>query len=297
MTTNTNQLVDKKICVGTQTYNISGFSRAGLKTAIMISNLDLIFDYGFHDNHFVGINNILISHGHIDHVGSLHYNHNAKKLYNITKPKKYIMPDQCINPYKMIASGFSYMNCGRCNSKINIFTELLLTTLISCEDSISEYINLNNNMYYKAFEMDHKILSFGFIIYRKSNKLKEEYKSKTGKEIKILKDSEIIITDEIFEPLVGYTGDTSFNGLINNPIFLTVPLLIMECTGLSPDDINEVRQGYHIHLNDIKDNQGILQNEKILLFHFSQKYRTLEDVTQYINLLDEPLKSKIELLF
>ena len=83
----TTQLIFKKVNVGSQTYNISGFSRAGLCTSIMISDLDLIFDYGFHDNHFVAINNILISHGHIDHIGSLHYNHNAKKLYNYINPK------------------------------------------------------------------------------------------------------------------------------------------------------------------------------------------------------------------
>ena len=61
----TTQLIFKKVNVNNQTYNISGYSRAGLCTSIMISDLDLIFDYGFHDNHFIAINNILISHGHL----------------------------------------------------------------------------------------------------------------------------------------------------------------------------------------------------------------------------------------
>jgi hypothetical protein len=63
----------------------------------------------------------------------------------------------------------------------------------------------------------------------------------------------------------------------------------MECTGFFSDDIGDVKCGYHIHLNDIIKNQGMLQNEKILLFHFSQKYKTIDSIAQYIYILDEPL--------
>ena len=71
----------------------------------------------------------------------------------------------------------------------------------------------------------------------------------------------------------------------------------MECTGFSPEDKCDCCEGKHIHLDDLIKNQHMFQNEKIMLFHFSQQYRTLDDINSFINILDKEFANKLIYFF
>ena len=294
-----------KIKVGTQPYTIRGYSRAGLKTCILIDEMNVVFDMGYSNDRAYSYDNKLISHGHTDHIGALHTDHCARKLYNITKERLYIMPKQCINPFKMIASAVSEMNCGKSGESIKVFDTLLSTKLIdseSCTDTLQPLIGsskLISEYYVKSIQMDHKIKSFGYIIYRKSKRLKAEYIGLPGHEIAKIR-SEIgdeNLTQEHYTPLVAYTGDTTINGIIQNQELLNVPLLIMECTGFSEDDTCDCHCGKHIHVNDLAKHADLFNNNKIILFHFSQQYRTMEELLGYCHHLPTSLIDKLIYFF
>jgi ribonuclease Z len=287
---NNNNTTYCKIKVGQHTYTIEGYSRAGYMTSIGIKELNTLFDMGCSKLYYY--DNKLISHGHMDHIGALHTDHSSRRFFNIMNEKLYIMPTQCIIPFKVIAGAFSEMNSGK-SLKNNI--NLLNTHIIESE-SCNEYIKLIGTSYYvKAFEMDHKIKSFGYIIYLKSKKLKKEYIGMDGNMIKKIRMEIGVenLTDECYSPLVGYTGDTSIKGLLINREFLDVPLLIMECTGFSDEDITTTREGKHIHWNDIIENKEKFNNMKIILFHFSQKYKTYEDLMKYTGIMDSSFFDKL----
>ena len=270
--------------IGKNTYTIRGYSRAALRTSIMIDELNIVFDMGYMNDRVYSYDNKLISHGHTDHIGNLHLDHNSRKMMHIEKMKLYIMPEQCIVPYKVIASAFSAMNSGRNDKNIRIIDNLVNTKIVSSEDCMEDYTELLHSEYVvRSFLMDHKVKSYGYIVYRKSKRLKQEYNQLNQKEIIELKKSGIELTDIHYTPLVGYTGDTTINGLTMNPIFFDVPLLIMECTGFSKEDKQQTIDGKHIHWDDIIINKHMFKNEKIILFHFSQKYKTLDDLLEYIN--------------
>ena len=290
-----------KIKIGSQIYTLRGYSRAGLRTCILIDELNLVLDMGYSNDRAFSFDNKLISHGHNDHIGGLHADHSARKLFNIEKEKLIIMPKQCIKPFKIIASAISEMNCGKSGENIKIFDNLLLTNIIESESCTENMINLigsskmNSEYWVKSINMDHKIKSFGYIVYRKSKKLKPEYTNLKGYEIMKLKQDigEEQITYPVFTPLLAYTGDTSIQGVISNSELLTVPLLIMECTGFSPDDKSDCCEGKHIHFDEIIKNKDLFQNEKIILFHFSQQYRTLDDISTFISKVDKELEDKL----
>lgn len=285
-----------KLKVKKQYYNLHGYSRAGSKTCIICPDLNIVFDYGYADERAYSMRTKLISHGHCDHIGALHTDHSSRRLNHLENNTRYIMPLQCINPYKMLVSAYSHMDIGRYTNQINMITTLLNTELVAAE--MCNKYHLENNIYCSAFEMDHKVKSFGYIIYRKSNRLKAEYIGLEPKEIINLKKTEgIILTEEHYEPLVGYTGDTTINGLIKNPDFFSVPLLIMECTGFSSDDIIECQLGYHTHIDDIARETKRFNNEKIVLFHFSQKYKDVKKLEDKVSLLDDDLQDKIRLFY
>lgn len=292
-----------KMKVNSQSYTIRGYSRAGLRTCILIDELNVVLDMGYSNDRAFSFDNKLISHGHNDHIGGLHADHSARKLFNIEKEKLIIMPKQCIKPFKMISSAVSEMNCGKSGENIKIFDNLLLTNIIEAESCISSdsMINLigssklNSEYWVKSIQMDHKIKSFGYIIYRKSKKLKPEYTKLKGYEIIKLKQEigEDQLTNSVLTPLIAYTGDTTIQGVISNQELLTVPLLIMECTGFSPDDKCDCCEGKHIHFDDIIENRNLFHNEKIILFHFSQQYKTYEDIISFVDKIDKEFTNKL----
>jgi ribonuclease Z len=289
-----NQSTYLKIKIGKINYNIYGYSRAGFKTCIVIPDINTVFDYGYAEEKAYSISNKLISHGHMDHIGSLHTDHCFRKTFYIDKKQKYILPKQCILPYKMIASAYSHMNMGKTNDVI-LLDKLYNTDLIESEQCNLEH--LSKEYYCTAFEMDHKVKSFGYIIYRKSKRVKKEYKNLKPYEYIKMREDNKEFTEEHYEPIVGYTGDTSINGVLKNPAFLTVPLLIMECTGFDNDDIHDVRMGGHIHIEDIRNNYTSFKNEKIVLYHISAKYKDINILNEYIDILDDEIKDKIVLFF
>lgn len=294
-----------KLKVGTQSYTIRGFSRAGLKTSILIDEMNVVFDMGYSNDRAYSYDNKLISHGHNDHIGALHTDHCARKLYNITKDRLYIMPKQCINPFKMIASAVSELNCGKSGEHIKIFDTLLSTKLIDAESCVDNYIPLLGSSkpvseyVVKSINMDHKIKSFGYIIYRKSKRLKPEYQGLAGQEIAKIRAEigEQNLTFEYLTPLVAYTGDTTINGIIYNQELLNVPLLIMECTGFSNDDKCDCAHGKHIHIDEIGNHADLFKNEKIILFHFSQQYKSIEELLEYSHNIPKSLKDKLIYFF
>jgi ribonuclease BN (tRNA processing enzyme) len=265
----------------------------------------VVFDMGYANESAFAFDNKLISHGHTDHIGALHIDHCARKLNNIEKKKLFIMPKQCICPFKIIASAVSEMNCGRLGTNFKFFDSLLLTDLVPAESCETEYYNLigsskmESDYWVKSFVMDHKIKSYGYIVYRKSKKLKPEYSGLTGREIVELKKTigEANLTTVVFTPLVGYTGDTTINGVISHEEFLSVPLLIMECTGFSQDDGCTCCEGKHIHINDIILHSDLFLNAHIVLFHFSQKYRFINQILEHCKHIPDSLHSRLSFFF
>jgi ribonuclease Z len=294
-----------KIKVGSQVYTMRGYSRAGLKTCILIDEFNIGLDMGYSHERAFSYDNKLITHGHNDHIGALHFDHCARRLYKIEKPKLFVMPSQCIKPFKMIATAVSEMNCGKSGENIKVFDSLLLTNIVESEFCESTYQHLigtskpTSEYAVKSFVMDHKIKSYGYIIYRLSNKLKSQFNGLSVKEIIELKKQfgNENLTEQVYTPLLGYTGDTTIQGVLNHGAFLSVPLLIMECTGFSPMDKLDCVEGKHIHWDDIVVNQNKFLNEKIVLFHFSQQYRIIDDIFQYTQNSSKEINDKIVFFF
>ena len=296
-----------KVKIGSQNYTIRGYSRAGLRTSILIDEFNIVFDMGYTNERAFSYDNKMISHGHNDHIGALHADYCARKLYNIEKQKLIIMPKQCIKPFKMIAAAVSEMNCGKSGEYIKVFDTLLLTDIVeaeSCADP-DHMINLigsskpNSEYWVKSIQMDHKIKSFGYIVYRKSKKLKPAYADLKGPEIMKLKleIGEENLTYPVFTPMVAYTGDTSIHAVISNQELLNVPLLIMECTGFSTDDKCFCCEGKHIHWDDLVEYQHLFLNEKIMLFHFSQQYKSFDEISSLTTNISDEFYNKLIYFF
>jgi len=54
-------------------YDIVGYSVAGEETVVSMPQLDVCFDIGKAPDQLISINNVLLTHGHIDHAAGIAY--------------------------------------------------------------------------------------------------------------------------------------------------------------------------------------------------------------------------------
>ena len=128
-------------------------------------------------------------------------------------------------------------------------------------------------MVLKAFATKHTVPSLGYIVSERRKKLKAEYLELSGEQIRDLRESGTEITTERRLPLVGFTGDTSPEGLDNNPEFYETKILITEMTFVSPEHRPEfIHKNGHMHLDDFVARQDKFNNEIVIAGHFSTRY-------------------------
>ena len=71
----------------------------------------------------------------------------------------------------------------------------------------------------------------------------------------------------------------------------------MECTGFSDEDKIKYINSKHIHIDDIIKHNNKFNNDKIILFHFSQQYNNILDIINYIDNINNNLKDKLLFFF
>ena len=299
------RLPNGELVIKLDNFTIRGKSTGGKETALIIEELSVIFDVGFQADKLETIQNITISHSHMDHFGCLHFCHGSKKLQNITTPYQIIMPQNCLEPFKAISTAVSslgrggfpieFQNCtfedGKEQKVIRPFEHLRADNVVMAEDCKEIFLMNKNNFVIDAYKMNHKITSFGYVISEKRPKLKKQYHGLSGAEIKTLKDSGVDVSEQIKIPTIAFTGDTQIDAILKNDEFLNVSILIMESTHFDydPSDpdcaIQDAIDHGHVHFKQFVDNISKFKNKYIVLCHFSQKYRKLADIEEHFKLL------------
>jgi ribonuclease Z len=114
----------------------------------------------------------------------------------------------------------------------------------------------------------------GFVVWERRRKLKPEYQSLAGDQIRDLRLSGVDVTAETRIPRVAYLGDSAPEGLDNNPAMYDAQILITEMTFVAPSHRKEkIHKFGHMHLDDILERRDRFKNELIIAGHFSTRYQ------------------------
>ncbi len=244
-------------------YTIEGYSRAAVQSYWIIPELNLGFDLGAHPWNHMGIPTWLISHCHLDHIAALPVFVARRRMMKMPPPR-IILPAFSVPVVEKMLRSFERLDRGR-----------LPCELVPIERG--QEIELSRELVVKAFATTHTVPSLGFIVYERRKKLKPEYTQLTGEQIRDLRLSGVDITSEIRFPLVGYTGDTTPEGLDDNPEFYLPRILITEMTFLAPGHRKHlVHKHGHTHIDDIVARKNQFKNELVILGHVSTRYNTKE---------------------
>lgn len=238
---------------------IEGYSRAAVQSYWRIPELKLGFDLGAHPWDFMGTATWMISHCHLDHIAALPLYVARRRLMKMSPPRIFL-PSCYVVPVRRMLDSFERLDRGR-----------LPCELIGVE--AGQEIELTRELILNVYATKHSVPSVGFIVSERRKKLKKEFLGLSGEEIRDLRESGTLITEELRSPLVGYTGDTSPAGLDDNPEFFEVKILITEMTFVAPEHRKElIHKTGHMHLDDFVARQEKFKNEIVIAGHFSTRY-------------------------
>ncbi len=206
-----------------------------------------------------GNSTYFISHTHLDHIAAIPSYVARRRMMKMEPPTIYV-PGYGVSAIQAFLTAFSRLDRGR-----------MVCRIMGVE--AGEEIQISRDLMVSTHATKHSIPSLGFIVWEKRRKLKAEYTSLRGDQIRDLRLSGVEVTDEYRTPLVAYTGDTTAEGLDNHPAFYEAEILITEMTFVAPNHRKEhIRKHGHTHLDDIVARRDRFKNQLIICGHFSTRY-------------------------
>lgn len=240
-------------------YTVRGVSVGGVYTSLQVPQLGALFDVGIAPRSFAGIDNIFLSHGHADHVGALVSLLGVRGMMRKGPPTLFA-PAEIEEHLRDVLSTMS---------KIQRFDlEVKLVPMTPGDEH-----QLRNDLRVRAFRTHHPVPSLGYQFFSRVEKLKPEFKELPGAEIgKRRRAGEALFNvEERLE--LAYATDTLPRVLDTCPSLLKTRCLILECSFLDEKKaVADARAGCHIHLDELLPYADRLENEHLVLMHFSQIY-------------------------
>lgn len=245
-------------------YTIRGVSVGGVYTSLAVPELGLILDAGISPRSAGGIDTILLSHGHADHIGALPALLGIRALHGKTKPPRVVMPVEIVEDLKAALAALTKLQ--RWDLGID-----------AVGMSPGDEIELRGDLLVRAVRTFHPVPSLAYIVVRRVSKLRPEFRGLAGPEIAARRLAGESMTTHEDRLELAYATDTLVSVLDHSPELMRARVLIMECTFLDErKTLEAARAGCHIHLDEVIERADAFENEHIVLMHCSQLYHPLE---------------------
>jgi ribonuclease Z len=248
---------------------IEGYSRAAVQTYWRIPELKIGFDLGGQPWSFMGTNTWFVSHSHLDHLAALPVYVARRRMMKMEPPTIYL-PAGAIEHVEKILKLFTRLDRGR-----------MPCHLLPIEPG--QEIELSREHVVSISATQHTIPSMGFVVWERRRKLKAEYQSLTGPQIRDLRMGGTDVTEERRVARLAYLGDSAPPGLDACAAMYEAHVLIMEMTFVAPSHRKDkIHKFGHMHLDDVIERRAKFKNELIIASHFSTRYngKRIRDVVE-----------------
>ncbi len=248
---------------------IEGYSRAAVQTYWRIPELKIGFDLGGQPWSFMGTNTWFVSHSHLDHLAALPVYVARRRMMKMEPPTIYL-PAGAIEHVEKILKLFTRLDRGR-----------MPCYLLPIEPG--QEIELSREHVVSISATQHTIPSMGFVVWERRQKLKAEYQSLTGPQIRDLRMAGTDVTEERRVARFAYLGDSAPPGLDACAAMYEAHILIMEMTFVAPSHRKDkIHKFGHMHLDDVIERRAKFKNELIIASHFSTRYNSkrIRDVVE-----------------
>ena len=236
---------------------IIGYSVAGEETVVAMPQMDVCFDVGKAPNQIIPINNILLTHGHMDHAAGIAY-YLSHRNFCGQSPGTILAPQHLLGPMKKIIDAWGLLDGNK-----------IPANLVGVKPG-DEY-QIKPNLFTRVFPTKHSRGSVGYSVIERRKKLKSEYADLTGPQIVELKRQGIEIDYPLELPIVTYLGDTQYVDFSQLKYIAESKILIAECTFYETEHTERAEAGRHMHITEFAELIEKLQNEHIIITHTTQR--------------------------
>lgn len=237
--------------------DIIGYSVAGEETVVAMPQLDVCFDIGKAHNQVIPINNILLTHGHMDHAAGIAYYLSHRNFCGLTAGT-ILAPENLLGPIRDIIDAWSRLDGNKVPAKL---------VGVKAGD---EY-QVKPNLFARVFPTKHSRGSVGYSVIERRKKLKAEYTGLAGPKIVELKKQGIEIDYPLEIPIVTYIGDTRYVDFSQLSYIVESKILIAECTFYETEHTVRAEAGRHMHIDEFAELIEKLQNKHIVITHTTQR--------------------------
>lgn len=247
---------------------LEGLSVAGVETCIEVPSLRLVLDMGCCTRGAVQHPLVLLSHGHLDHMGAV-AQHAARRAMMRMGESTYVAPAAVAGDLEELFNA-----AGRLDGQVIPRRVIAL--------SPGEEFQIAKHRWVRPFETYHRVPSQGYTVWEHRHRLRAEFQGLPGAQLAELRKKGVKIEETREVPLLSFTGDTRIEVLERTPELQQTETLVIETTFLDDRvNVEGARSTGHIHLDEVLERAELLPRSEVVLSHFSARY-TDEEVRQIV---------------
>jgi ribonuclease Z len=230
-----------------------------METCIEVPSLKLLLDLGRCSKTAVSCPLVLLSHGHIDHIGAVTH-HAARRAMMHMDEGVYVVPREVAPLVETLFNAAGALDGQAIPRRVVPLAP-------------GESLPLTKNRFVRPFETFHRVTSQGYTVWERRHRLLEEFRRLEGPQLGELRKRGVVI-EEVYEvPLLSFTGDTRVEVLERTPELQRTETLVIEATFLDERvTIEGAREMGHIHLDELLARREFLPKTEVVLSHFSARY-------------------------
>ena len=234
-----------------------GFSLAGEETVIVAPEHNVAFDVGRAPREVISIDNVCITHGHMDHAAGVAY---------YFSPRGFVgLPGGRVIVHRSIAQNFQQLMAVWAEIERHPSAGVVLGV-----EHLDE-VELRRGLIVRAFEVNHCPGALGYTLIEKRHKLRAEFAGKSGPQLVALKKQGVAIEEHIEVSLLTYTGDTAVGRFLEHDFVRASRAVLLECTFFDREHCERARAGRHIHVTDLPRVFGALPDSQIMIVHTTRR--------------------------
>ena len=238
-------------------YTLLGYSLAGEETVVAVPELNVCFDVGRAPREIISIDNVCLSHGHMDHAAGIAYYLSQRGFVGAPPGRVIVHRAQAQNIQRLMAV-WADIEGHHSPGQIE--------GVLPGQD-----VQTRRDLVVRPFAVNHPGNSLGFTVVQVRHKLKPEFMGETGPQLVALKKRGVQIEYRVEVPLIAYCGDTALGDFLDKPHVRDAEILLIECTFFDHEHIRRARQGDHIHVSDLREVCGRVRSRRIVLTHLTRR--------------------------
>jgi ribonuclease Z len=242
---------------------VVGGSRAGEGTLVLLPQLKLALDPGRPHRALPPMSTVVVSHGHLDHLGGLGYWASQRFL-------------QSMGGGTLVASHELVADLGALlavHARLEGGRPYDVEVVGTGPESV---FRLRRDVELRFFPTDHWVPTLGTEVWWTKTRLRPDLEGLDGDEIARRRAAGAEVTEVVPVHLLSYCADSGPRLLTDRPGTLSAEVVLLECSFFRPGDRDRAERYGHLHVDDLLAAAARVGCRHLVLLHASRRHRLTE---------------------